>query len=174
MRLCTQGCLFSIGGPKPIRQFVFDTGCPRLTHNSCETFPGRTGRRPSFWRGLRAPCVSFDELNTLGHVLAGQAHEPHSVEKTSGAASGGRQRVARQAREAQQGHEVLGVGRALATCRSRSQAPQANPKRCHVKCMYVIMFCGALSAGMRRQKTRKPVSREFRGRITMVVALTET
>ena len=86
----------------------------------------------------------------------------------------GRQRVARQAREAQQGHEVLGVGRALATCRSRSQAPQANPKRCHVKCMYVIMFCGALSAGMRRQKTRKPVSREFRGRITMVVALTET
>ena len=88
MRLCTQGCLFSIGGPKPIRQFFFDTGCPRLTHNSRETFPGRTGRRPSFWRGLRAPCVSFDELNTLGHVLAGQAHEPHSVEKTSGAASG--------------------------------------------------------------------------------------
>ncbi len=43
-----------------------------------------------------------------------------------------------------EGHEVLGVGRVLATCRSPSQAPRANPKRCHIKCI----FCAALSAGM--------------------------
>ena len=88
MRLCTQGCLFSIGGPKPIRHF-FLTRVVRVLHTT-HAKHSQGGREDVhlFGAGCARHVSSFDELSTLGHVLAGQAHEPHSVEKTSGAAVG--------------------------------------------------------------------------------------